>query len=256
MQLSKVLQERAETIVSELQQPFGRNTGNKTISIQGEVGIGKTSLLHHLTTRLADDGLKPVFVSPPFRAVDTAPAVIMQIADSFRNYGLMKGDGDSLASPNVHLDAKLDLLGKVAATNRKDIVLLCDEPREWLKAEAEDSEDHYVQDRKEKVVDELSRWGCRCVFAGRSARVHPSLCGYTTQAAVRLRARSRAARRRLAGCRRRTHRPPRSWTLAVVTALARRLLMASAKATSVDAAVELYLLPGPVPGLWLKNWPK
>jgi len=175
MQLSKVLQERAESLVSELQRPFGRNTGNKIISIQGDIGLGKTSLLHHLATRLADADLMPVFVSPPFRAVDTAPAVLMQIADAFRNYGLIIGHGDSLASPEVHLDSKLDLLSKVAAKNRKTVVLLCDEPREWLKAESEDADDHYVQYRKEKVVEDLLGWNCRCVFAGVLPEfVHPS----------------------------------------------------------------------------------
>src|ERR1700722_6398064 len=239
MQLSKVLQERAESLVSELQRPFGRNTGNKIISIQGDIGLGKTSLLHHLATRLADADLMPVFVSPPFRAVDTAPAVLMQIADAFRNYGLIIGHGDSLASPEVHLDSKLDLLSKVAAKNRKTVVLLCDEPREWLKAESEDADDHYVQYRKEKVVEDLLGWNCRCVFAGvlpefvhpsrvtphklpfDCVRVHEQLGGGLQDVAEELIDRL-------------------GTTLAVATALARRLLMAFAKATSVDAAAELY----------------
>lgn len=239
MQLSKILQERAEGLVSEIQKPLDRKAGKNIISILGDVGLGKTSLLYALTRRLADIGLLPVFVSPPFRAVDTAPAVILQIADAFRKYGLMNGDGETLTRPEVHLDVKLDLLGKVASANRTNIVLLCDEPREWLKAESEDFDDHYVQYRKQKVVSELSRWDCRMVFAGALPEsIHPSI----------------VTQHKLPFDCVRVHEQPSGGLqevvdtlvnrlgakLSVATALARRLLMAFAKATSVDAAIELY----------------
>lgn len=239
MQLSKVLQERVDEFVNELRQPSGGRFGKKVISIQGDVGLGKTSLLLDLRGRLADIGLCPVFVSPPSRAVDTGPAVITQVADAFHGYQLINGEMESLVDPRIHLSKKLDLLGKVVSDNRGSVVFLCDEPREWVKAESEDSDDFYVQDRKETIVNQISQWDCRFVITGRPpasipyskvsqqklpfdcVRIQEQPCGSLQDVAEEL-----------------VHRLGPN--LAVSTALARRLLMAFAKATSVDAAVELY----------------
>ena len=63
------------------------------------------------------------------------------------------------------------MLREAVEQPKGEFVLLCDEPEQWMASEAsEESEDAFVQNRKEQVFQAIWNWKCRRVFAGSPAR--------------------------------------------------------------------------------------
>ncbi len=234
--LSTELQERADTLSAQLSSASPTSVA---IQVIGGIGLGKTTFLHGLSERLAKKGLRPIHVSPPLRAEDTGPAIIVQIGDGLRAHGLANGESDQLRDPAIGLEKKLATLKKRLERKDSEVVLLCDEPREWERTETENSDDHYTQRRKQRVLDAVMNLSCRRVFAGNlpqssqpksvkayvlpfdSVRFGDQVMGSLEDVAQALRVRLNAR-------------------LARATSLERRLLAAFAKAASVDDAVSAY----------------
>jgi len=139
---------------------------SESLHITGIIGVGKTTLLHALRERLLEKGLHPIHLSPPLRAEDTGPAIIVQIGDGLRAHGLANGESDQLRDPELDLDGKLEVVTRALEPPSSPVVLLCDEPRQWLRSEAENSDDYYTQRRKQRVFDAVMKLPCRRVFAG------------------------------------------------------------------------------------------
>lgn len=166
VQLSATLSQRANEVTKAI-----KARADALIQIAGDVGLGKTTFLLGLQERLEHAGLKPVLVTPPLRTDDAAPAALVQIADYLTDQHLLNGDRAVIENPHATLDDKLRVLERTIAKANGELVLLCDEPEQWLICEGTDeNEDAFVRNRKEQVLAALWRWPCRRVFADRLPR--------------------------------------------------------------------------------------
>ena len=233
--ISQPLQERADSLAQRIKG----SRASEVIHITGMIGVGKTTLLRGLHQRLLEKDFHPIHLSPPLGAEDTGPAVIVQIGDGLKAHGLANGECDPLRDLALDLDSKLAVLAKSLESAGNRVVLLCDEPREWLRSEAEDPDDHYTQSRRIQVLEAVMNASCHRVFAG-------ALPEHTVQRAIRqyqlpfdsvrfteqdfggLEDVAKALGDRL------------KERLSPATALERRLLAALAKASSVADAVSAY----------------
>ena len=161
MRFSRTQQERADSLA----QRIGGLNASEALHITGIIGVGKTTLLHALRERLLEKGLRPIHLSPPLRrrygAGDHRPDWRW-----LRAHGLANGECDQLRDPELDLDGKLEVVTRALEPPFSPVVLLCDEPRQWLRSEAENSDDYYTQRRKQRVLDAVMKLRCRRVFAG------------------------------------------------------------------------------------------
>jgi tetratricopeptide (TPR) repeat protein len=233
--LSPTLAGRADSLVRMIVS----STAHVPVQITGKIGLGKTTLLQGLGERLEQEGLFPIHLSPPLRAEDTGPAIVVQLADGLKLHGLANGEYDLLRDPSIDLSSKMAAVTRSLERGVNDVVLLCDEPREWQRAETDDSDDQYVQRRKLHVLDQVMRLKCRRVFAGSlpegadAKAVIPHQLPFDgvrfgDQDLGDLEDVAQVLGDRLKG------------KLAVATSLERRLLVALAKAASVSEAVTAY----------------
>jgi len=242
-QLSPTLQGRADILAAQFVHAWPASV---PLQITGGIGLGKTTFLYGLSERLAEKGFRPIHVSPPLRAEDTGPAIIVQIGDGLRAHGLANGECDQLRDPTIDLEKKVATVKKSLERIDNAVVLLCDEPREWERTETENSDDQYTQRRKLFVLDAVMKLNCHRVFAGALPKsAHPKevkpyqlpfdSVRFNDQALGSLEDVGQSLSERL------------KEKLAVATSLERRLLAAFAKAASLVDAVSAY---GEWPDCW------
>ena len=126
-QLSQTLAERADSLA----QIVSGRSGPRAVQITGKIGLGKTTFLHGLSERLRKQDFSPSTYLLRYHQ-DTGPAIVVQIADGLTSYGLGTGDCELLRDPTIDLNMKLKAVTNQLERNANEVVLLCDEPREWL----------------------------------------------------------------------------------------------------------------------------
>lgn len=162
------LNKRADSLAVDItKQPL-----HQTWLIGGRWGSGKSTLLRLLKNSLKAKKLMPIVLSPPQREMDTGPAVLLQIADSLRSYGLANGELEILEKPDAKWSDKLGETLNCLNRAKDVVVLLCEETGKWaVSPTSDDAFSLYSNQHTQDVLAAIHEGvACRRVFTAPSAR--------------------------------------------------------------------------------------
>ena len=142
---------------------------NGIVQVVGAPSAGKTALLHQVAQRLLDQkshGLIPILLSPPTGQRDTAFAGFAEAAADLHRRSVINGEFEALvssAAPWTWADSLATF--RRWLKDKPQVVLLCDEPGNWVRQTTE--VDHYDQFARELATFVLDA-PCRKLVVGAS----------------------------------------------------------------------------------------
>jgi tetratricopeptide (TPR) repeat protein len=158
--LVEYLDEQASQIVERL------DSGASTVMVEGPGGTGRTQLLFQTAANLRQTGRHPIVIAPPERQMDTASLALLDCGVGLANAGLLDRELSATWSLRASWRERTDQLREWLAKEAPpmgDVVLLCDDVRQWSVPEAVDS-----ARRVESVADLFLRESpCAKVVIGR-----------------------------------------------------------------------------------------
>ncbi len=106
--------------------------------IGGPATGGKSTALQLLGERLSEQGLSPILVAPPMRALDAGPLALTEVSVGLKSCGLLNGQLDILRSADAPWAEKVTAVLGWVSDHADRVVLLCDEPAEWSSRQSHD----------------------------------------------------------------------------------------------------------------------
>lgn len=134
----------------------------RTVNIWGRPGQGKTTLLSALIPILQDRKKIPILVSPTCAELDTASEALIQIFDGLESYGLVNNEFGKVRNPKLRFHDKVDIAQNIIKKNRKNVVLLVDEPNEWAIRSKEDPLYYVGENKQSRSLAQQMRTGFDC----------------------------------------------------------------------------------------------
>lgn len=145
-------------VIESLHARIDSDNPNLLVQIHGEIGSGKSLLLHRFRDELRQSktDLWPILISPPAKALDAGPIAIAQMAAGLKAAGGMNGEFDQILFEPGSWSKKLNILTNSLERHADRVILLVDGADNWKHYTSEENlpfaerfEDvlHLVKDR-------------------------------------------------------------------------------------------------------------
>jgi tetratricopeptide (TPR) repeat protein len=133
--------------------------------VQGHSTSGKSMFLRLVAEDVRKKGFTSCLLAPPTAALDSGPIALVDIGASLKHGGLMNGDFDSIKDPSLPWGVKLERVQTAINKNADQVVLLCDDPLDWIPRNRRDA---YFSQHTHDVINLISKAQCRKIIAGRT----------------------------------------------------------------------------------------